>query len=135
MHALAWQELGDAYRNMNRPRRAVSPYMQALRLDPELFVSWLNLGFSYLGLNQYDRALESFGEALRIKPNDATALYHTGVAYYFQNRQDQVKEVQLALVKLRCQVGTGICKKIPDSLKANALFYDEWLKMYLDGAK
>ena len=111
MHALAWQELGDAYRNMNRPRRAVSPYMQALRLDPELFVSWLNLGFSYLGLNQYDRALESFGEALRIKPNDATALYHTGVAYYFQNRQDQVKEVQLALVKLDAKLAQEFAKK------------------------
>lgn len=96
-HATAWQELGDAYRSMNRPRRAVSPYMQALRLDPELFEGWLNLGFSYLTLNQHDRALEAFQEALRIRPNDPTALYNAGVAYYFQNRPDKVKEVYTTL--------------------------------------
>lgn len=99
-HAVAWQELGDAYRSMNRPRRSVSPYLQALRLDPELFNSWLNLGFSYLALNQYDRAIETFQEALRVKPNDITALYNSGVAYYFQNRQDKVMEVHSALSKL-----------------------------------
>lgn len=96
-HAAAWQELGDAYRSMNRPRRAVSPYMQALRIDPEIFEGWLNLGFSYLTLNQHDRALEAFQEALRIRPNDSTALYNAGVAYYFQNRQDKVKETYTAL--------------------------------------
>ena len=111
MQAIAWQELGDAYRNINRPRRAVSPYMQALRIDPDLFGSWLNLGFSYLSLNQYERAIESFVEALRLRPGDATALYNTGVAYYFQNRQDKVKEVYAALVKLDPKVAQEFSKK------------------------
>lgn len=96
-HAPAWQELGDAYRAMNRPRRAVSPYLQAVRLDSELYEGWLNLGFSYLTLNQHERALESFQEALRIRPNDPTALYNAGVAYHFQNRMDKVKEVYSSL--------------------------------------
>ena len=96
-HAAAWHELGDAYRGMNRPRRAVSPYEQALRLDPELYESWLNLGFSYLSLSQHDRALDAFEEALRIRPNDPTALYNAGVAYHFQNRPDKVKETYASL--------------------------------------
>lgn len=96
-HAAAWQELGDAYRSMNRPRRAVSPYQQALRIDPDLYESWLNLGFSYLALSQHDRALEAFQEALRIRPNDPTALYNSGVAYHFQNRPDKVKEAYTSL--------------------------------------
>ncbi|HET9663209.1 MAG TPA: trypsin-like peptidase domain-containing protein [Burkholderiales bacterium] len=96
-HAPAWQELGDAYRSMNRPRRAISPYQQALRIDSESFESWLNLGFSYLSLNQHDRALEAFQEALRIRPNDATALYNAGIAYYYQNRQDKVRETYASL--------------------------------------
>lgn len=96
-HPTAWQELGDAYRSINRPRRAVSPYMQALRLDPDLYESWLNLGFAYLALNQHERAVEAFQEALRIKPNDLTALFNAGVAYHFQNRQDKVREVYTTL--------------------------------------
>lgn len=96
-HAVAWQELGDAYRSMNRPRRAISPYQQALRLDPEMFEGWLNLGFSYLSLSQHDRALEAFQEALRIRPNDAAALYNAGVAYHYLNRPDKVKETYASL--------------------------------------
>lgn len=96
-HAVAWQELGDAYRSMNRPKRAVSPYQQALRIDPDLYDAWLNLGFSYLALNHHDSALEAFQEALRIRPNDPTSLYNAGVAYHFQNRQDKVKETHANL--------------------------------------
>lgn len=96
-HAPAWQELGDAYRSMNRPRRAVSPYQQALRLDPEMYEGWLNMGFAYMALNEHDRALDAFQEALRIRPNDPTALYNAGVAYHFQNRLDKVKETYASL--------------------------------------
>ncbi len=109
--AVAWQELGDAYRNMNRPRRAVPPYMQALRIDPDLFEPWLNLGFSYLSLNQHERAIESFGEALRVRPGDATALYNTGVAYYFRGRQDKVKEVHAVLARLDSRIAQEFAKK------------------------
>lgn len=91
-HAVAWQELGDAYRSMNRPRRAVSPYQQALGLNPELYEGWLNLGFAYMALNEHDRAVDAFQEALRIRPNDPVALYNAGAAYHFQNRLDKVKE-------------------------------------------
>jgi len=96
-HAHAWQELGDAYRSMNRPRRAVSPYQQALQLDPERYEGWLNLGFAYMALNEHDRAVDAFQEALRIRPNDPTALYNAGAAYHFQNRLDKVKETYASL--------------------------------------
>lgn len=110
-HAAAWQELGDAYRGMNRPRRAVSPYMQAVRLDPDRFESWLNLGISYLALNQHDRAIESFQEALRLKPNDPAALYNNGAAYFFQNRQDKVKEAHAALSRIDAKLAQEFAKK------------------------
>ncbi|MDH5535278.1 MAG: trypsin-like peptidase domain-containing protein [Betaproteobacteria bacterium] len=99
-YAGAWQELGDAYRNINRPRRAVAPYLQAVRIDPDSFESWLYLGISYLSLNQYDRALETFQEALRLRPNDPTGMFNTGIAYYYQNRQDKVMEVHATLAKI-----------------------------------
>lgn len=96
-HAPAWRELGDAYRSMNRARRAVSPYQQAVRLDPDMYEGWLNLGFAYMALNEHDRALDAFQEALRIRPNDPPALYNAGVAYHFQNRLDKVKETYASL--------------------------------------
>ena len=110
-YAAAWKELGDAHRSMNQPRRAISPYMQAVRLDPDRFESWLNLGFSYLAVNRYDRAVESFQEALRLKPNDPTALYNSGAAYFFQNRPDKVKEVQAALSRIDPRVAQEFANK------------------------
>jgi hypothetical protein len=107
----AWQQLGDAYRVVNRPRRAVIAYLQGLRLDPDAYAIWLNLGGSYLTLNQYDRAIEAFLEALRLKPNDVAALSSTGTAYYFQNRQDKVKDVHGTLAKVDAAAAREFARK------------------------
>lgn len=98
--ARAWQELGDAYQAINRPRRAIPAYQQAVRYNAESFDTWLNLGASYLALNQHDRSLEASQEALRIKPGDARATYNLGAAYFGQGQHDKVKEVHAQLRKL-----------------------------------
>jgi hypothetical protein len=112
----AWQQLGDAYRVVNRPRRAIIAYQQGLRLDPDAYGIWLNLGASYLTLNQYDRAIEAFTEALRVKPNDVPALSSAGTAYYFQNRQDKVKEMHGALAKVDAAAAREFARKYVKSL-------------------
>lgn len=96
----AWMQLGEAYRLVNRPRRAVTAYQQALRLEAHNYDVWLNLGAAYQALNQYDRAIDALQEALRIKPNDVAALSALGAAYHALNQRERVREVQSALDKL-----------------------------------
>ncbi len=98
-HARAWQELGDAYRAINRPRRAIPAYQQAVRFNAAAFDAWLNLGSSYLALNQYDRAIEASQEALRLKPGDPRAMHNLGAAYYGQGQHDKVQEIHAQLRK------------------------------------
>lgn len=95
-----WLALGEAYRLINRPRRAIVAYNQALKLDGDSYEAWLGAGSTHLALNQYDRALEATQEALRLRANDVPALVQLGAAYYHQNQRARVREVLSRLEKL-----------------------------------
>jgi len=109
--ARAWQELGDAHNAMNRPRRAIPAYQQAVRYDADSFDIWHNLGGTYLALNQYDRAIEASQEALRLKPGDARASYSLGAAFHGQGRRDKVLEIHAQLRKLDAELAGEFARK------------------------
>lgn len=95
-----WIALGEAYRLVNRPRRAIVAYDQALKLDGDSYDAWLGGGATYLALNQYDRAVAAMEEALRLRVNDVPALLQLGVAYHHQNQRARMREVLARIEKL-----------------------------------
>lgn len=107
---LAWRELGDAYLRLNRLRRAVPAYLQAVRFNPDLGDAWTRLGQAYLRLNQYDRALETSEEALRLMPKNAVVLQTIGAAYYFQNRHDKAEEIHAILRAIDARAADGFAR-------------------------
>lgn len=107
----AWQELGDAYSAINRPRRAIPAYQQSVRYYAESFQVWHSLSRSYLTLNQYDRAIEASEEALRIRPADPRATYNLGAAYYGQNQRAKVQEVHAQLRKIDAALAADFARK------------------------
>lgn len=109
--ARAWQELGDAYSAMNRPRRAIPAYLQSVRYDAESFQAWLSLSGSYLALNQYDRTIEASEEALRLKAGDPRATYNLGAAYFGQNQREKVREVHAELRKIDAALAGEFARK------------------------
>ena len=109
--ARAWKELGDAQNAMNRPRRAIPAYQQAVRYDADSFDTWHNLGSTYLALNQYDRAIEASQEALRLKPGDARATYNLGIAFHGQGQRDKVLEIHAQLRKLDSALAGEFARK------------------------
>jgi hypothetical protein len=109
--ARAWQELGDAYFAINRPRRAIPAYQQSVRFNAESFEVWQSLSATYLALNQYDRAIESSQEALRIRPGHPRATYNLGAAYYGQGQRDRVQEVHTQLRKLDATLASEFARK------------------------
>lgn len=106
-----WLALGEAYRLINRPRRAIVAYNQALKLDGDSYDAWLGAGSTHLALNQYDRALEATQEALRLRANDIPALVQLGVAYYYQNQRARVREVLSRLEKLDANAANRFSRK------------------------
>jgi cytochrome c-type biogenesis protein CcmH/NrfG len=108
----AWMQLGDAYRTINRPRRAVTAYQQALRLEAHSYDVWLNLGATYQALHQYDRAVDALDEALRIRPDDVAALNALGAAYQALNQRGKVQEIHARLVKIDAAAGREYARKL-----------------------
>lgn len=106
-----WIALGEAYRLINRPRRAITAYGQALKYDGDSYEAWLGAGATHLALNQYDRALEATQEALRLRANDVPALLQLGVTYHYQNQRARVREVLARLEKLDSDAARQFSKK------------------------
>lgn len=109
--ARAWQELGDAYFAINRPRRAIPAYQQSVRYNAESFDVWQSLSATYLALNQYDRAIEASHEALRIRPGHPRATYNLGAAYHGQGQRDRVLEIHAQLRKLDAKLAGEFARK------------------------
>ncbi len=107
----AWIALGEAYRLVNRPRRAIVAYNQALKLDGDSYDAWLGAGATYLALNQYDRAVEAMQEALRLRADDVPALLQLGAAYHHQNQRARVRDVLSRLEKLDANAAREFSKK------------------------
>lgn len=106
-----WIALGEAYGFVNRPRRAITAYNQALKLDGNSAEAWLGAGNTYLALNQYDRAVEAAQEALRLRPEQASALLLLGGAYHHQNQRARVREVQARLEKVDANAASEFARK------------------------
>ena len=109
--ARAWQELGNAYFAINRPRRAIPAYQQSVRYNAESFDVWQSLSATYLALNQYDRAIEASHEALRIRPGHARATYNLGAAYHGQGQRERVLEIHAQLRKLDAALAGEFARK------------------------
>ena len=107
----AWIALGEAYRLVNRPRRAITAYNQALKLDGDSYEAWLGAGSTYLALNQYDRAVEASQEALRLKPDDLAGLLQLGQSYFNQNQRARVREVHARIEKINAQAAREFAKR------------------------
>ncbi|MFW9824752.1 MAG: tetratricopeptide repeat protein [Candidatus Thorarchaeota archaeon] len=54
--------------------KAISSFIKAIELDPELIEGWNNLGLAYLQSSQPKKAIESFDNALRLKPGNFRSL-------------------------------------------------------------
>lgn len=106
-----WIALGEAYLMVNRPRRAIAAYNQALKLDGDSYEGWLGAGSTYLALNQYERAVEAAQEALRLRADDVPALVQLGAAYHHQNQRGRVREIRTRLEKIDAVAAKEFARK------------------------
>lgn len=106
-----WIALGEAYRLVNRPRRAITAYEQALKLDGDSYEAWLGGGATYLALNQYDRAVAAMEEALRLRVDDVPALLQLALAYHHQNQRARMRAVLTRIEKLDSNAAREFSRK------------------------
>jgi len=77
--AVAYNNLGVAYRRLGRFDEAVAAYKKALALDPSLGAIHRNLGVALMKTGVWSEAREAFSRALQIEPTHATTHVNLGV--------------------------------------------------------
>jgi tetratricopeptide (TPR) repeat protein len=74
----AWNNRGNALRNLGQYEAAVASYDRALEIKPDDHGVWNNRGSALHNLGQYEAAVVSYDRALGIKPDDHKAWYNRG---------------------------------------------------------
>ncbi len=96
LNCIAWQGVGDAYRKLGQPEKAIEAYRKGIEIAPsppvELFGRslssapiWYQLGHAFCDLGQLDKATDAFKEATRIEPGESCSWNDLGVVYRARN--------------------------------------------------
>jgi len=90
-NAVAYNNLGEAYKGAKRLEDAVRCYRQALALNPELPEVCCNLGNALKALGRLDEAAAAYRQGLAIKPEFALVHYNLGSLLKEQGRLDEAE--------------------------------------------
>ncbi|SIO36974.1 tetratricopeptide repeat protein [Halodesulfovibrio marinisediminis] len=85
----AWQQLGNAYYDANRPEHAIKAYIKSLELDESFPNIWTDLGTMYRRTGQFQKAIESYDNALKFAPTHPNALFNKGIVYLHDLEQKE----------------------------------------------
>ena len=76
----AWNNRGNALRNLGRLEEAIASYDKALEIKPDYHLAWNNRGYALGELGRLEEAIASFDKALELKPDYHNAWYNRGYA-------------------------------------------------------
>ena len=114
--APAYNNRGNAYRDMRKYPKAIQDYNRALSLNPRFAKAYNNRGNVYFDQQNYKMAIRDYNQSVSVNPDYKLAYVNRGLAYH------QLKQNKLACkdFKKACQMGEctgmnwakkqGICK-------------------------
>jgi len=82
--AHAYNNLGNAYKEIENYSKAIDAYNNAIGLKPDYASAYYNLGIVYQKDNDFDTALESYKKAARLAHSGVQKWLKDG-GYYWQN--------------------------------------------------
>jgi regulator of sirC expression with transglutaminase-like and TPR domain len=99
--AEAYNNRGNAYRDLNKHQKAVADYNKAIGLKSDYAQAYNNRGNVYFDLKKYQLAINDYNKSLSLKPSYRFAYLNRGLAYH------QLKRNGLACKDLKraCQLG------------------------------
>ena len=114
--AKAYNNRGNAYRDLKQYQKALNDYNKAISLNPKFVLAYSNRGNIYYDQKKYQMAIEDYNKSISLNPGYRMAYLNRGLAYH------QQKKNNLACTDLKkaCQLGDcdginwakqrGICK-------------------------
>jgi hypothetical protein len=99
--AEAYNNRGNAYRDLKQLQKAFADYNQAIRLKPNYVQAYNNRGNIYYDLQKYKLAVNDYNKSISLKPDFRLAYLNRGLAYHkLKSRTLACKDLQKA-----CQLG------------------------------
>ncbi len=83
--------LGVAFRKLNRLDEAEACYKKALALKPDYVAAHYNLGMVFYDRGRLDEAEACYKKALALKPDYVAAHYNLGMVFYDRGRLDEAE--------------------------------------------
>ena len=87
--AVAYNNRGVAYADLNKPEQAIKDFDKAIALNPDYAEAYFARGAAYADLNKLERAIKDYDTAIKLNPDLAAAYYNRGVAYADLNKPEQ----------------------------------------------
>ncbi|BCL33822.1 tetratricopeptide repeat protein [Nostoc sp. MS1] len=85
----AWNNRGNALRNLERNEEAIASYDQALQFKPDYHEAWNNRGNALRNLGRSEEAIASYDQALQFKPDYHQAWNNRGNALRNLGRNEE----------------------------------------------
>jgi tetratricopeptide (TPR) repeat protein len=93
-----WDTLGEYYRRLGQPRRALAAYSAATKANPTNARHWAGQGYQHLELDQKRPAIEAFHQALHFDSTKVLLWNRLGLLYSDLDEYDQsIKALQRAI--------------------------------------
>jgi tetratricopeptide (TPR) repeat protein len=84
-----FDNLGNAYKDINKYAEAINMYKKAMELNPLAVEAYNNLGYVYQQLGKNEEAMVLYKKAIEIDPSCAKAYNNLGNAYRDINKQQE----------------------------------------------
>jgi tetratricopeptide (TPR) repeat protein len=101
-----WIKLGDCYKGVNEPQKAIEAYLNASALDPQDPDPMARISRTYAGDGEYGKSAQYAETAVSLAPLDPEYRGLLGEMYYFNREFDKaITELTLAIVGGRVEQG------------------------------
>ena len=102
-YAEAHNLLGCCQLKLHEPKKAISSFQAALRLDGDLAEAHRNLGVAYMHVGRAKEAIAAYQHALHLDPTDDLACFNLGVAYQRMGLLHHAKDAYAELLAAKPQ--------------------------------
>jgi tetratricopeptide (TPR) repeat protein len=99
-NAVAWNNLGNAYRELNELDEAAEAYRKAIELSPHYAYPENGLGTVLVRQKQTQEAIPHFEKALQLDPKFVEVYLNMAIAFHSLNEPQRAKTLYTAFLKL-----------------------------------
>ncbi len=99
-NAVAYNNMGVAYKKLNSCDEALKQYIKAVEIDPDYATAHNNIGTVYHDAGKYEEAIEEYTKAIELGENYSVAYNNRGITYKFLGEHEKAIQDYATAIKM-----------------------------------